>query len=105
MSRQPVRAAPRSARPEPATAFDTIRPPFRVVGHLVNFAVRGRHNLAGSGGMDDAALERRLFRPPSFETKLARALPDLEPVELKHRGVTLQLRNRCGGNRLSPFAW
>jgi transposase len=44
-------------------------------------------------GMDDAELERRLFTPPSFETKPARAQPDWNYVhkELKRRGVTLQL--------------
>ena len=44
-------------------------------------------------GIDDAELERRLFTSPSFEAKLARALPDWNHVhkELKRRGVTLQL--------------
>ena len=43
--------------------------------------------------MDDAELERRLFTPPSFEAKPARAQPDWNYVhkELKRRGVTLQL--------------
>ena len=42
-------------------------------------------------GIDDAELERRLFTSPSFEAKLARALPDWNHVhkELKRRGVTL----------------
>jgi transposase len=43
--------------------------------------------------MDDAELERRLFTPPSFEAKPARAQPDWNHVhkELKRRGVTLLL--------------
>ena len=44
-------------------------------------------------GMDYAALERRLFTPPSFEATPARAQPDWNHVhkELKRQGVTLLL--------------
>jgi transposase len=42
-------------------------------------------------GMDDAALERQLFTPPTFDEKPARQLPDWIHVhrELKRRSVTL----------------
>jgi transposase len=44
-------------------------------------------------GLDDAALERRLFTPPTFDEKPARPLPDWSDVhkELKRRAVTLLL--------------
>jgi transposase len=44
-------------------------------------------------GMDDAEVERRLFTPPTFEEKPARALPDWTAVhrELKRRSMTLLL--------------
>jgi transposase len=43
--------------------------------------------------LDDAALERRLFMPPTFDEKPARPLPDWSHVhqELKRRAVTLLL--------------